>query len=264
MTPGRPPRPIRRRTATRRATDALKPVLTEAPGVPRRGFFFGAMRAPARGLARAIAVRSPVLARSGIRGATYFSQRRKARCLFRGAAPSMVFRIGLPIASARSRRRCSDTPGFFGPIFAALPSPFHIWSFALAGARSFCGALAPLAVPGLWPLFLPISGASPLVVLVRSTPLRAQSFFVLPDGAFGLLAAVVRVCAPVTAYGSHLAGLAPAAMGHRQFLSCASCLAFRAPGLPALLLARPSARGRWARPRSTLRVVSRRDFVGLT
>ena len=159
---------------------------------------------------------------------------------------------------------------FFRPTFAALPSPFRIWTFALAGARSFCGALSRsqpggrLQFQGLWPTFPPISGASPLVALVRSTPLRAQSFFVLPDGAFGLLATVVRVCAPVTAYGSHLASLAPAAMGHRLFLSRASCLAFRAPGLPALLLARPSSWGRWARLRSTLRVVSRRGFVGLT
>ena len=202
---------------------------------------------------------------------TPFPQRRKARCLLRGAAPSMVFRIGLPITSASTRMHSLLRHRvFFRPTFAALPSPFRIWTFALAGARSFCGALGPLAaggplaVQGLWPLFPPISGASPLVALVRPTPLRAQSFFVLPDGAFGLLATVVRVCAPVTAYGSHLAGLAPAAMGHRLFLSRASCLAFRAPGLPALLLARPSSRGRWARLRSTLRVVSRRDFVGLT
>lgn len=204
------------------------------------------------------------------RCAVGISQRRKARCLLRGAAPSMVFRIGLPITSASTRRGSSETPGFFRPTDVALPSPFRIWTFALAGARSFCDALGllaaggPLAVQGLWPLFPPISGASPLVALGRSVPLRAQFFFMLPDGAFGLLATVVRVRAPVTAYGSHLAGLAPAAMGHRLFLSRASCLAFCAPGLPALLLARPSSRGRWARLRSTLRVVSRRDFVGLT
>ena len=47
------------------------------------------------------------------RCAVGFSQRRKARCLLRGAAPSMAFRIGLPITSASTRRRSSETPGFF-------------------------------------------------------------------------------------------------------------------------------------------------------
>ena len=208
---------------------------------------------------------------SGIRHANSFPhKRRKARCLLRGAAPSMVFRIGLPITSASTRRSSSETPGFFPAHFRG-PSITLPHLDVRPGRRTLLlrclvslAAGGPLAVQGLWPRFPPISGASPLVALVRSTPLRAQSFFVLPDGAFGLLATVVRVCAPVTAYGSHLAGLAPAAMGHRLFLSRASCLAFRAPGLPALLLARPSSQGRWARLRSTLRVVSRRDFVGLT
>ena len=200
----------------------------------------------------------------------FFSTTKKGAVPFEGAAPSMVFRIGLPITSASTRRRSSETPGFFPAHFRG-PSITLPHLDVRPGRRTLLlrclvslAAGGPLAVQGLWPTFPPISGASPLVALVRSTPLRAQSFFVLPDGAFGLLATVVRVCAPVTAYGSHLAGLAPAAMGHRLFLSRASCLAFRAPGLPALLLARPSARGRWARLRSSLRVVSRRDFVGLT
>lgn len=105
------------------------------------------------------------------RCAVGFSQRRKARCLLRGAAPSMAFRIGLPITSASTRRRSSETPGFFRPTDVALPLPFRIWTFALAGARSFCDALSllaaggPLAIQGLRPLFPPISGASPLVAL---------------------------------------------------------------------------------------------------
>jgi hypothetical protein len=65
------------------------------------------------------------------RCAVGFSQRRKARCLSRGAAPSMAFRIGLPITSASTRRRSSETPGFFRPTDVALPLPFRIWTFAL-------------------------------------------------------------------------------------------------------------------------------------
>ena len=71
-----------------------------------------------------------------------------------------------------------------------------------------------------------------LVALGRSVPLRAQFFFMLPDGAFGLLATVFRTCAPVTASGSQCAGLAPA-------LRATACFY---PVLPAWPFARPVSR----------------------
>lgn len=133
----------------------------------------------------------------------------------------------------------SKLTGFFRVHLRDPSITLRIRTFALAGARSLCGALCALSAgglriaQGLWPL----SSSTP-VALFRSASMKPQFFFVLRSGASGLLATVVRVAprlrrsAPIRGSSSRRSGPPPVFIPSLRRALCAS-------GLPVLLLARP-------------------------